>query len=183
MSSTIWAAKLRVPVSPQRDHIRGPADAPVMLVEYGDYQCPYCSAAHQVVNAILAEARSGLGFAFRHFPMTTVHPLAEQAAEAAEAAGGQGKFWAMHDTLYENQPRFEEPYLLAYAQALGLDFDQFSSDLAEHRYAAKIAEDFMSGVRSGVSGTPTFFINGVRHDGGWDFASLATAIRSVAAAL
>ena len=154
-----------------------------MLLEYGDYQCPYCGAAHQIVNAIQAQAGDALGFVFRHFPMTTVHPLAEQAAEAAEAAGAQGKFWAMHETLFDNQQQLELPALLTYAHALGLDIDQFSSDIAEQRYAAKIADDFMSGVRSGVNGTPTFYINGVRHDGGWDFANLVAAIQSAAAAV
>lgn len=182
MSSTTWAPSLRVTVSPRRDHIRGSANALVMLLEYGDYQCPYCRMAHQIVNSIQSQARDALGFVFRHFPLTTVHPLAEQAARAAEAAGAQGKFWAMHDTLYDNQQQLELPALQAYANALGLDINQFSSDIADQRYATKIANDFMSGVRSGVNGTPTFYINGVRHDGGWDFASLAAAIESAAAA-
>lgn len=181
MSSTTWAPSLSTPVSPRRDHLRGSAHAPVILLEYGDYQCPYCGMAHQIVDSLQAQAGDGLAFVFRHFPLTTVHPQAEQAARAAEAAGAQGEFWAMHDTLYTNQQRLDLPALQAYASALGLDGNEFSRDMADGRHAAKIAEDFMSGVRSGVNGTPTFYINGVRHDGGWDFASLAAAIEQAAA--
>lgn len=178
MSSAIGSPALIVPVSPGRDHIRGPVDAPVVLLEYGDYQCPYCAEAHRVVDAIQAQLPEGLAFVFRHFPMTTIHPFAEQAAEAAEAAGAQGRFWAMHATMYENQEQLDLASLENYAQALGLDLNQFTDDLATHRHAGKITGDFTSGVRSGVNGTPTFYINGVRHDGGWDFVSLAAAIRS-----
>jgi protein-disulfide isomerase len=180
MSTTTWKSMLTLPVSPDRDHIRGPLGAPVTLVEYGDYECPYCGAAHAVVKAVQTQMGNGLRFVFRHFPLTTVHPHAELAAEAGEAAGGQGKFWTMHDILYENQQRLDGPFLPGYAEALGLDLDRFGSDLAEHVYAPKIREDFMSGVRSGVNGTPTFFINGMRHDESWDFATLLTALRQAA---
>jgi protein-disulfide isomerase len=180
MITTTWKSVLTLPVSPSRDHIRGKLDAPVTLLEYGDYECPYCGAAHPIVNAILARMSDGLRFVFRHFPMSTVHPYAEQAAEAAEAAGAQRKFWAMHDMLFANQERLAVPYLLAYAESLGLNLDQFGSDLADHVHAAKVREDFMSGVRSGVNGTPTFYINGVRYDGSWDAAALWATLQAAA---
>jgi protein-disulfide isomerase len=180
MSTTLWEPRLALPVSPDRDHIRGAVDAPVTLLEYGDYECPYCGAAHPEVNEILARAGTGLRFVFRNFPLTTVHPHAELAAEAAQAAGAQGTFWEMHDALYENQQRLAARYLQAYARALGLDVARFDDDLALHRYATKIREDFLSGVHSGVNGTPTFYINGVRHDGAWDFASLVAALQMAA---
>jgi protein-disulfide isomerase len=121
-----------------------------------------------------------LRFVFRHFPLTTMHPHAELAAEAAEAAGSQGKFWRMHDMLYANQQQLEGPRLLAYAAAIGLDVNRFGNEVAGHVYLPKINEDFISGVRSGVNGTPTFYINGVRHDGGWDYASLMSALQQAA---
>ena len=177
MKLTTWEARLTLPVSPGRDHIRGPLDAPVTLLEYGDYECPYCGLAHPIVCAVQQEMGNTLRFVFRHFPLTTVHPYAELAAEAAEAAGAQRKFWAMHDLLYENQQQLDPPHLLAYAESLGLNLKRFGGDLGQHVYAPKIREDFLSGVRSGVNGTPTFFINGVRHDGPWDFATLLAAVQ------
>jgi len=177
MKLTTWEARLTLPVSPGRDHIRGPVDAPVTLLEYGDYECPYCGLAHPIVRAVQQEMGNTLRFVFRHFPLTTVHPYAELAAEAAEAAGAQRKFWAMHDLLYENQQQLDPPHLLAYAESLGLNLKRFGGDLGQHVYAPKIREDFLSGVRSGVNGTPTFFINGVRHDGPWDFATLLAAVQ------
>jgi protein-disulfide isomerase len=182
MSMTGWQSVLSVPVSPERDHIRGPLDAPVTLVEYGDYQCPYCGLAHPVVNAVQEAMGNELRFVFRHFPLTTIHPNAELAAEAAEAAGAQGRFWEMHDTLYENQQRLDPPALVAYADTLDLDLDRFRAELESRAHTRKVAEDFMSGVRSGVNGTPSFFINGVRHEGSWDFANLLAAVQSAAAA-
>jgi protein-disulfide isomerase len=181
MSMTTWRNQLVLPVSPGRDHIRGPVDAPVTLLEYGDYECPYCGAAYPIVNAILAQAGDGLRFVFRHFPLTTMHPHAELAAEAAEAAGAQGRFWEMHDTLFENQQALDPQSLPAYAAAIGLDVPRFVGDLGSHVHADKVREDFLSGVRSGVNGTPTFFINGVRHNGGWDFESLWAALQEAAA--
>jgi protein-disulfide isomerase len=180
MSMTGWGATLSLPVSKKRDHIRGAADAPVSLVEYGDYECPFCGAAHQIVTAILDRMAGGVQYAFRHFPLATVHPHAELAAEAAEAAGAQRKFWDMHDMLYEHQRALEPQHLLLYAEALGLDLQQFGHDLASHVHAPRVREDFMSGVRSGVNGTPTFFINGVRHDGSWDFETLFMAVQRAA---
>jgi protein-disulfide isomerase len=182
MTVTMWKAVLSLPVSPNRDHIRGPVDAPLTLLEYGDYECPFCAAAHPITNAIRLHMGDQLRFVFRHFPLTTVHPHAEPAAEAAEAAGAQGKFWAMHDTLYENQQRLGATHLLAYAGALGLEIGRFTDELSKRLHARKVREDFMSGVRSGVNGTPCFFINGVRHDGPWDFAVLLAALERAAAA-
>ena len=182
MNTTLWQAALSVPVSPARDHIRGPVDAPLSLVEYGDYECPYCGAAQPILNGIMTQMGTELRFVFRHFPMSTVHPHAERAAEAAEAAGVQGKFWAMHDVLFRSQQQLEDRHLYAYAEALALDLVQFDEQLREGTHAERIREDFMSGVRSGVNGTPTFYINGVRHDGPYDFASLLAAIEDHARA-
>jgi protein-disulfide isomerase len=170
-------ATLTVPIG-GRDHIQGPLDAPAKLLEYGDYQCPYCGEAFSIVKAIQRRMGDNLCFAFRHFPLTTIHPYAEGAAEAAEAAGAQGKFWQMHDALYENQDALDYQHLLLYAEQLGLDMQPFADDLARHAYLERIREDFISGVRSGVNGTPTFFINGVRHEGSYDFAALYEAIEA-----
>ena len=161
-----------------RDHVQGPADAPVTLLEYGDYQCPYCGAAHPIVKALQRQLSESLRFAFRHFPLTTVHEYAEQAAEAAEAAGAQGKFWEMHDTLFENQPALDYDSLLGYAEELGLDVERFATGLENGVYAPRVREDFLSGVYSGVNGTPTFFINGVRHEGSFDFETMLEAIQA-----
>jgi protein-disulfide isomerase len=177
VSATNRRAILSVPVSPARDHILGRMDAPVTLTEYGDYECPACAAAHPIVKAIEMQAGDAVRYVFRHFPMTTVHPHAEIAAEAAEAAGRQGRFWDMHDVLYANQHRLDGAALLSYGVALGLDVNRFGNEIAAHVHLPKISEDFMSGVRSGVNGTPAFYINGVRHDGGWDYASLAAALQ------
>ena len=133
-----------------------------------------------MINQVLAQLGQQVQFVFRHFPLTTVHPFAEPAAEAAEAAGAQGKFWAMHDLLFSNQERLAEPYLLGYAKMLGLEVSRFATELSANAHAAKVREDFISGVRSGVNGTPTLFINGVRHDGGWDLPSLVAALREAA---
>jgi protein-disulfide isomerase len=180
MSRTQWGAELTVPVDGDRDHIQGPADAAVTLVEYGDYECPYCGAAYPIVNEVKAQMGEKLRFVFRNFPITTSHPHAEQAAEAAEAAGTQGKFWEMHDLLYENQRRLGDDDLRSYAAQLGLDLESFGSDLAEHVHAARVREDFMSGVRSGVNGTPTFYINGIRHDDSYELETLLAALEQAA---
>jgi protein-disulfide isomerase len=167
--------QLTPPVA-ERDHVRGPAKAPLTLVEYGDYECPYCGKAYSVVEEVLQQLGSRVRFAFRHCPLATVHPHAQNAAEAAEAAGAQGKFWEMHTTLFENQEDLEEEALLQYAAELGLDPVRFANELARHTHAARVREDFLSGVHSGVNGTPTFFINGVRHEGGLDVESLLEAM-------
>ena len=176
MNITHWAPELTMPVTSDRDHVRGPVDAPAELVEYGDYECPFCAAAHPVVEGLLADAGDAIGFAFRHFPLTTVHPHAERAAEAAEAAGAQGRFWPMHDLLFANQHRLGDRDLLGYARTLDLDVDRFAEELATGVHLDRVREDLMSGVRSGVNGTPTFFTNGVRHDGPHDAGSLAMAL-------
>ena len=180
MSRTQWGAELTVPVDVDRDHIQGPADAAVTLLEYGDYQCPYCGAAYPIVKEVQDRMGDELRFVFRNFPITTSHPHAEQAAEAAEAAGSQGRFWEMHDTLYENQRQLGDDDLRSYAARLGLDLESFERDLAEHVHAARVREDFMTGVRSGVNGTPTFYINGVRHDDSYELETLLAALEQAA---
>jgi protein-disulfide isomerase len=176
MSATEGEAVLSMPVSEDRDHIQGPADAAVTLVEYGDYECPYCGAAYPVIKQVQARMGERLRFVFRNFPITTSHPHAEQAAEAAEAAAAQGRFWPMHDLLYENQKNLGERDLRAYADRLGLDVELFDTELAGHVHAARVRDDFMSGVRSGVNGTPTFYINGVRHDDSYELDTLLAAL-------
>ncbi len=175
----IIAAPHLVLLISKRDHIQGPINAPAKLVEYGDYECPFCGQAHLIVKEVQQLLGNQLCFVFRNFPMNVAHPHAEHAAEAAEAAGAQGMFWEMHDTLYENQDALEDKDLAAYAASLGLDIARFNLDMATHRFAPRVREDFLSGVRSGVNGTPTFFINGIRHDGGWDLRSLVSRIREL----
>ncbi|MCU1453264.1 MAG: oxidoreductase [Acidimicrobiales bacterium] len=179
MSMSAWESTLVLPVSPERDHIRGPVDAPVTLVEYGDYECPFCAMAHPVVETVRAQLGDQLRFVFRHFPLTTMHPHAQAAAEAAECAGAQGAYWPYHDLLFENQRRLALPDLLARALALGLDGEQFEGELLGHMHLGKVQEDFLSGVRSGVNGTPTFFIEGRRYDGAPDVPSLLAAVQRV----
>ncbi|MDB5290625.1 MAG: bdbD [Phycisphaerales bacterium] len=170
------SAMLTMPVSEDRDHILGPPNAPVTLVEYGDFECPYCGQAYWVLKQLEEEMRDQVRQVFRHFPLTQIHPHAERAAEASEAAAAQGRFWEMHDMLYENQDALDDYDLMRYAQALGLDTRRFRAELLRGLYAPRVREDFLSGIRSGVNGTPTFFINGRRHDGPWDFDSLMAAI-------
>ena len=171
------STRLTPPLS-DRDHLLGPADAPVTLVEYGDYECPYCGMAHPIVASILQQMGDELRFAFRHFPLTRVHPHAEHAAEMAEVAGFQGKFWLMHDLLFQNQHALDDQSLIAYAAQIGIDSQGAASALQSHRFAQRVRDDFMSGVRSGVNGTPTFFINGIRHDQPWDEPALLAALQS-----
>ena len=178
--TTQWAPTLTIPVTPERDHIRGPVNAPVTLVEYGDYQCPFCQAAHEVVAAVQRQMGERLRFAYRHVPLTSIHPQAEQAAEAAEVAGAQGKFWAMHDQLYRGRGRLGQRDLIGYAVAVGLALPAFERQLASHQHYERVREDFISGVRSGVNGTPTFFVNGLRHDGGHDAPTLLAALEHAA---
>lgn len=169
------AAQLTLPVGP-RDHVIGPKNAPLTLVEYGDFQCPYCREAYPIVKQVLGAWEKRLRFAYRHFPLTRVHPNAEHAAEAAEAADAQGAFWQMHDILFERQFALEDENLVEYATELGLDADRIAGALAAGTFRDRVREDFLSGVKSGVNGTPTFFINGVRYDGGYDFESLVGAL-------
>jgi len=180
MSTTQWDTVLAVAVDDDRDHIQGRADAAVTLVEYGDYECPYCGAAYPIVKELQARMGDRLRFVFRNFPISTSHPHAEQAAEAAEAAAAQSRFWEMHDLLYENQRRLRDQDLHAYAEQLGIDVERFDKDLAEHVHAPRVREDFMSGVRSGVNGTPSFYVNGARHDDSYDFETLLAALERAA---
>jgi protein-disulfide isomerase len=166
--------RLHVPVG-ERDHVRGPADAPVTLVEYGDYQCPFCGRVHPMIKKLIGQLGDRVRFCFRHFPLTTVHPLAQQAAEAAEAAGAQGRFWEMHDLLFGHQDGLGGVFLVRDATDLGLDRERFQRELASHAHAARVREHFMSGVRSGVNGTPTFFLNDVRYDGPHDLGAMLGA--------
>lgn len=162
------------------DHFLGPTDAPITLLEYGDYECPYCGMAYPIVSSILQRMGDSLRFAYRHFPLTQLHPHAQHAAEMAEAAGERGKFWRMHDMLYRNQDALEDEDLISYAAQLGIHPDWAAEALTTHGLAGRVREDFMSGVRSGVNGTPTFFINGVRHDGSWDEPTLYDALQAAA---
>jgi protein-disulfide isomerase len=173
-------SSLAPPVGPA-DHAHGPADAPVTLVEYGDYECPHCRLAHPVVKTVQSRLGDRLRFVFRHFPISSNHPHAQHAAEMAEAAGERGKFWEMHDLLYGNQDALEDADLAGYAESLGIDPAWAASALQSGTFAERVRANFLSGVRSGVNGTPTFFINGVRHEGPPDEASLLTALANAAA--
>ena len=163
------------------DHLQGPADSGLILLEYGDYECPYCGAAYPIVKELQKRLHGKMSFAFRNFPLANAHPHAELAAEAAEAAAAQGKFWEMHDMLYENQQALEPENLIEYATALRLDIPRFTKELNEHAYTSRVREDFRSGVRSGVNGTPTFFINGARYNGEYEVRSLLAALREAEA--
>jgi protein-disulfide isomerase len=180
MSRTEWEAVLTLPVDEERDHVQGAASAAVTLLQYGDYECPYCGEAYPVIKDVQARMGDRLRFVFRNFPISTSHPHAEHAAEAAEAADAQGEFWRMHDLLYERQRRLTDDDLHAYAEELGLDVERFDKEMAEHVHAARVDEDFMSGVRSGVNGTPTFYINGVRHDDSYEADVLLDALERAA---
>jgi protein-disulfide isomerase len=169
------AARLALAVG-ARDHALGPADAPVTLVEYGDYECPHCGRAYPIVKAVQQEMGRRLRFVYRNFPLRESHPHAQHAAEAAEAAAAQAKFWQMHDRLFERQFALDDDSLTEYAGDLGLDVPRFRRELAARLYEPRVREDFRSGVLSGVNGTPTFFINGVRHDGPWDQEALLAAL-------
>jgi protein-disulfide isomerase len=169
--------RLTVRVDRSRDHLLGPETARVTLLEYGDFECPYCGMAHAVTKEVVRILGNELRFAYRHFPLTQAHPHAGLAAEAAEAAGAQERFWPMHDLLFQNQHSLRLPDLLVYAEMLDLDLDRFGADLQQHVHAPRVREDFMSGIRSGVNGTPTFFIDGVRYNASWDLESLLQALR------
>jgi Na+/H+ antiporter NhaA len=168
------------PVDPDRDHYRGPEQSPVTLVEYGDFQCPYCGRAEPVVRELLADF-GDVRYVWRHLPLTDVHPNAQIAAEASEAAAAQGRFWEMHDLLLAHQDALRPPDLERYAEELGLDVDRFTDELRRHAYAGRVAEDVDSADLSTVSGTPTFFINDVRHQGAYDIETLSAAVRAARA--
>jgi Na+/H+ antiporter NhaA len=167
---------LYIDVDPERDHIRGPLVAPVTVVEYGDFECPYCGRAEPVVRELLREFVD-VRYVWRHLPLSDVHPRAQLAAEAAEAAAEQGAFWQMHDLLLGHQDALRPDDLIAYAEQLGLDVERFTNDLREHTGAPRVADDVDSADLSGVSGTPTFFINGRRHHGAYDIKTLSAAVR------
>ena len=166
--------RLLVPVS-ARDHVWGPADAPITLVEYGDFECPFCKMAYPDLKELRRRLGDRLRIVFRHFPRPE-HPHARHAAEAAEAAASQGRFWEMHDALFEHQQALDEAHLVQYAADLGLDADRFRRELTTHVHHERVQEDVLSGIHSGVHGTPTFFINGARHDGRWELGPLLAAI-------
>lgn len=157
---------LKPPVS-EHDHVAGSLQSPVVLVEYGDYECPHCGRAYPIIQLVQRTLGDRLAFVFRNFPLGEVHPHAVLAAEAAEAASAQGKFWEMHDTIYEHQRALELEDLLGYAKGLGLDTGQMERELENDTHTQKVHDDFHGGVRSGVNGTPTFFVNGTRFDGDW----------------
>ena len=160
----------------KRDHIRGVATAPISMLEYGDYECPFCAEVQPIVLEIQERLADDLCFAFRHFPLTTVHPHSEHAAEAAEAAGAQGSFWKMHEMLFQNQQALEDEDLVQYASLLGLDEVRLMREVETGAYATRVRDDFKSGVRAGVNGTPAFFINGERYDGARGLEEMLAAL-------
>lgn len=163
------------------DHVAGPDDAPVTLVEYGDFECSYCGMAYPIVRELRRTLGDGLRFVFRNFPIRESHPHAQHAAEAAEAAAGQGAFWAMHDQLYEHQHALADDALVGYAGAIGIDAERVARELADGTHTRRVRDHFRSGVRSGVNGTPTFFVNGERYDGTWsDPGAFLRALRAAA---
>jgi protein-disulfide isomerase len=172
-------SQLRVPIGPD-DHVQGNASAPVTLVEYGDFECPYCGTAYRTLKELQKRMGESLRFVFRNFPLAEVHPHALAAAEAAEAAGAQGKFWQMHDVLFEHQTALGLTHLVAYAKQLGLDVPRFSKELETHAFQERVEEEFRGGIRSGVNGTPTLFVNATRYDGALELESILNALQAVA---
>jgi protein-disulfide isomerase len=164
------------------DHIAGRRNAPIVLVEYGDFECPHSARAHPILEAAQRYLADDLGFVYRHFPLVEIHPHAQLAAEAAEAAGAQGRFWQMHDTLFRHQNALELDDLLDYATAIGCDATRVAAELAAGTHTARVLADMRGGVRSGVHGTPTFFVNEVRYDGPWADPAAFIGMLSQAAA-
>jgi protein-disulfide isomerase len=171
-------AMLKVPISSQ-DHVQGSETALVTLVEYGDYECPYCGRAYPIVKLLQKHFGERLRLVFRNFPLSEMHPAAESAAETAEFAAKQEKFWEMHDLLFENQDRLGEPLYRELAEELGLSSEDLQQALEDQTFEDRVRADFKGGVRSAVNGTPTFFINGHRHDAPFDYEELAAAIAEV----
>jgi protein-disulfide isomerase len=180
LRNDVLTGDLQVPIN-ARDHVQGPDTAPVTLVEYADYECPYSRRAYPVIKELQRELGDQLCFVYRNFPLREIHPHAQHAAEAAEAAAGQERFWQMHDFLFEHQHALDDDHLHQYAVDLGLDADRFGDDMSRHRYAEQIEDDLLGGVQSGVPGTPTFFLNGMRYEGNPDKESLLIKIRQAAA--
>jgi len=167
--------RLTLPVTDD-DHVIGAATAPATLVEYGDYQCPYCARAYPAVQELLRLRADRLRYVYRHFPLVAVHPYAELAAETAEAAGARGRFWPMHDWLFDHQDWIDPAHLADGVLQVGLPAEEAVAEINSHRYHTRVERDFASGTRSGVHGTPTFFVNGYRHDGGYSVAELVEAV-------
>jgi protein-disulfide isomerase len=163
------------------DHIFGNPIAPLELVEYGDYECPYCGRAYPIVKDIQQQLGSNIKLVFRHFPLSKIHPHAFSAAVAAEAAGLQGKFWEMHDIIFENQKTLDAEHILLFAGKLGLDLDRFKNDIQQEGLIDKVEKDFESGIRSGTNRTPTFFINEIKFDGEWTDNLLLQYLKSILA--
>lgn len=184
LSSTplqITVSRLRVPVD-EHDHVRGSADAPVTLIQYGDFQCPHCGAAYGVLHEVLRQRAGVVRLVFRHFPVTNIHQYAELAAETAEAAGARDRFWAMHDWIFEHQEQLDPVHLSLGVEHLGLPADEVSDEVNSHIHQDRIRRDFVGGIRSGVNGAPTFFLNGARHDGSYALAELLAAVDHAASA-
>ncbi|MEU8263342.1 thioredoxin domain-containing protein [Micromonospora sp. NPDC048999] len=175
----VTSARLHLPVT-ETDHVRGPADAAVTIVEYGDYQCRFCGAAYANLTEVLRQRGDIARLVYRHFPIANIHPYAEGAAEAAEAAGRRGRFWDLHDWLYQHQDQLDPVHLSLGVEQLGLPPDDVNAEVDEHAHADRIRRDFVGGIRSGVTGVPTLFVNDVRHDGGYDLADLLAAVDAAA---
>lgn len=167
-----------IPPVGDHDRIRGPVDAPITLVEYGDYDCPYTVRAYSIVNGLRKRLGNRMRFVFRAFPLTEIHTHAQAAAEAAESAAAQGRFWEMHDRLFEAHRKLESEDLVRYAVEIGLDPTRFEKEMAEHAHASRVREDLESGLASGARGTPTFFIDGVKHEGSYDLQTLLAVTES-----
>ncbi|MDG4832581.1 thioredoxin domain-containing protein [Solwaraspora sp. WMMD1047] len=178
MSSTqtqVAVSRLRVPVG-GGDHVRGRTDAPVTLVEYGDFQCPHCGAAYENVHEVLRQRPDRVRVVFRHFPVTNLHPYAEVAAETAEAGTDRDRFWQLHDWLFEHQDQIDPVHLSLGVQQVGLPADEVTREVTDHVHLDRVRGDFVGGIRSGVNGTPTFFVNGLRHDGPYALPDLLAAV-------
>jgi protein-disulfide isomerase len=171
--------KLITPVNIGTDRIRGSIDAPISIVEYGDYECPYTGMAYPIVKEIMKQFNTKVYFVFRNFPLDDIHPNAQHSAEAAEAAAAQDKFWEMHDYLFEHQKALDDSHLLQYAEKLGLDTNKFKNEMSGHTYAPLIKESLKSGIDSGVQGTPTFFVNGNRYQDSWDLETFSNFLKTL----
>lgn len=171
--------RLTVSVSVGSDHIRGSIKAPIVVVEYGDYECPYTGMAYPIVHDIMKQFVNQLYFVFRNFPLNDIHPHAQHAAESAEVAAAQGKFWQMHDYLFEHQKDLDDIHLVKYAQKIGLDIDKFKKEMSEHIYAPLINKSLKAGIDSGVKGTPTFFVNGILYEDSWDFDTFSNMLKNL----
>ena len=177
MTSHDAVRKLTVPVTIGLDHIRGSVNAPITIVEYGDFECPYTGMAYPVIKELMSQFNEKIYFVYRNFPLNDIHPNAQHAAEAAEAAAAQDKFWQMHDYLFEHQKALGDHHLLEYAQKVGLNINRFKKEMSGHIYAPLINKSLKSGIDSGVEGTPTFFINGERYEDSWDLDTLSSFLK------